>query len=100
MNKANLQLERLYLAIASLNKALVAKNVLLRNEVERALHEAEAAATGEDHFGQLSPANRDAVCFPIRALRLANAGNVGTLPTFSELAKSIGETKEPYNDQR
>jgi hypothetical protein len=46
-------------------------------------------------------ANRDAICFPIRLLRIANnsQGESDILP-FSELAKMVGQTKEPYNDQR
>jgi hypothetical protein len=49
----------------------------------------------------LSPANRDAVCFPIRLLRLANAKMAaqGDL-SFSELARDVGATKTPYGDQR
>jgi hypothetical protein len=49
----------------------------------------------------ISPANRDAICFPIRFLRLANRLHAGDEAfSFSELARRVGETKEPYNDQR
>ena len=48
----------------------------------------------------LSPANRDAVCFPIRLLLAANnAQGEAQIPSFSELARMVGRTKEPYNDQ-
>jgi len=100
MNTANLQLEGLCLAIAAINRALVAKGLLTAGDVDGALHGAEAAATADERFAaQLSPANRDAVCFPIRVLRIANAAGAEP-PTFTQLAKAVGETKQPYNDQR
>jgi hypothetical protein len=40
----------------------------------------------------VSSANRDAVTFPIRFLQRANdAADGDTLPTFSELARRVGE---------
>lgn len=99
MNTANLQLEGLCLAIAAINRKLVAKGLLTREEVDEALHVAEAVATADERLvEQLSPANRDAVCFPIRVLRIANTA--GEPRTFTQLAKAVGETKQPYNDQR
>lgn len=102
MNTANLQLEGLLLAIAELNRALIRKGVLSAEEIDAALHQAEASATSEERMTQdLRPSNRDAVCFPIRLLRLANSKMAaqGEL-SFSDLAREIGETKQPYNDQR
>lgn len=102
MNTANLQLEGLLIAMAELNRALIRNGVLSVEEIDAALHSAEASATSEERMTQdLSPANRDAVCFPIRLLRLANSkmSTQGEL-SFSELAREIGETKLPYNDQR
>jgi hypothetical protein len=101
MNTANLQLEGLYLAIASINSALVRKGLLTVEEIDTALRRAEANAVGEDRLTEdLSPANRDAVCFPIRLLQLANnSQSEGEIPQFSELARLVGETKRPYNDQ-
>jgi len=101
MNTANLQLEGLYLAVAAINQALVRKGVLATEDIDRALRVAEATATAEERMVEdLSPANRDAVVFPIRFLLAANnsASEDGTAP-FSELARLIGETKRPYNDQ-
>lgn len=101
MNTANLQLEGLLIAIASINRALVAKGVLSVEEIDRSLAIAAQTALGDNRVVEdLSPANRDAVVFPIRLLRLANtmAGPDG-VPTFAELARKVGETKEPYNDQ-
>lgn len=101
MNTANLQLEGLLMALASLNQALVARGVLATEEIDRALAISEQTALGDDRITEdLSPANRDAVLFPIRLLRLANnmAGDQA-VPAFAELARRVGETKEPYNDQ-
>ena len=101
MNTANLQLEGLLLAMAELNRALVEKGVFRAEEIDAALHAAEASVTGEERMTEdLSPANRDAVCFPIRLLRLANEKNLppGGL-SFSALAREIGMSKPPYNDQ-
>lgn len=102
MNTANLQLEGLYLAVAALNDLLVKKDVLSREEIDTALRTAEATAVGDDRLvEEFSPANRDAVAFPIRLLQIANnsADGEGT-PSFSELARMVGETKPAYNDQR
>lgn len=101
MNTANLQLEGLLMAVAAVNQALVAKGVLATDEIDRALAVCEQTALGDDRLVEdLSPSNRDAVLFPMRLLRLANnmAGSRG-LPPFAELARAVGETKHPYNDQ-
>ncbi|KAA9368297.1 MULTISPECIES: hypothetical protein [Ochrobactrum] len=99
MNVANLQIEGLCLAIAALNRALVEKGLLSRTEIESALQTAEVTARSDDRFVEdLTPAQRDAVCFPIRILLVANSCDNAAPTTFSELAKSVGETKKPYND--
>jgi hypothetical protein len=97
MNTANLQLEGLCLAIAAINRELVAKGLLSPAEIETALRNAETGANSDHGSGHLSPANRDAVCFPIRLLQLANA-NSGEPLSFADLAKKVGETK--YGDAR
>jgi hypothetical protein len=102
MNTANLQLEGLVMAIAAINQQLVAKGVLTANEVDRALALAEATAVGDYRASEdLPPASRGAIAFPVRVLRLANkmAGDTD-VPSFSELAKIVGETKQRYTDQR
>ena len=99
MNTANLQIEGLLMAVAAVNRSLVDKGVLSRAEIERALAICEANATGEDRaIEELSPANRDAVVFPIRLLRAANADGAPT--TFSALTKAVGQNKGRYNDQQ
>jgi len=99
MNTANLQLEGLYLAIAAVNKALVANGVLTQKEIDTALRTAEETAMGDCHLEELSLSNREAVAFPARLLALANSGAPETeVPSFSELAKMIGETRDPVLD--
>ncbi len=101
MNVANLQIEGLLMAVAALNNALVHKGVLSVDEIDEALRKAEALVTGEERVHEdMSPSNRDAVCFPIRLLLAANREQAeNSIPPFSELAKSVGESKRPYNDQ-
>lgn len=102
MNTANLQLEGLYLAIAAINEALIAKGVLSRDEVTHALRVAEQSVIGSDRATEdLRPAERDAMAFPCRLLIEALATtSSGQPPSFSELARRVGAGKERYNDQR
>ena len=101
MNTANLQLEGLYLSIAAMNEAIVRKGVLTREQVDAALRSAEETAASDYGNEDKSSAHRDAVAFPMRVLRLANNMSAdGQVPAFSELAKMVGQTKEPFNDQR
>ena len=100
MNTANLQLEGLLMAIASINKALVSKGILTTDEIEKALATSEQLVVGDDRAVEdLSPANRDAIAFPIRLLRLANSAEADESSSFSQLARLVGETKDRYNDQ-
>jgi hypothetical protein len=102
MNTANLQLEGLYLVVAALNNALVKKGLLSRDEIDLALRRAEQTALGDDRVAEdMRAANRDAIAFPARFLALANrTASADEISTFSELARMVGSTKEPYNDQR
>lgn len=102
MNTANLQLEGLYLSIAAINNALVSKDLLSREDVNRALRTAEQIALGDDrNIEDLSPANREAVAFSPRLLALANnMASDSETPSFSELARMVGELKNPSNDSR
>jgi hypothetical protein len=65
MNTANLQMEGLLLALGSLLRTLKDKELLSSEEIERMLVEAENRATRPEGF---SPANANAVLFPIRFL--------------------------------
>lgn len=89
------------MAVAAMSRMLVDKGLLSADEIDETLHRTEAALTGEERIVEdLSPAYRDAVCFPIRLLRLANSAQAnGQTPTFSELTKMVGKTKGHYNDQ-
>lgn len=93
MNTANLQLEGVYAALAALTDALRSKGLLTANEIDDALRRAEEAGRGADS-GRLSPANADAVAFPLRYLRMANQASMeGRQLPFGEIAKMVGATK-------
>ena len=95
MNTANLQLEGLYAAVAALTDALRAKGLLSGGEIEAALKRAEETATRELP-AHLSAANVDAICFPLRYLRIANqAAEAGRELPFFEIARLVGEHKPP-----
>lgn len=102
MNVANLQLQGLIMAVAAINNALVHRGILSVDEIDLALRKAEAALTGDERFYEdLPQANRDAVCFPIRLLQLANHSQGETdIEPFSELARMVGQTKESFGDQQ
>ncbi len=72
MNTANLGLEGLCLAIASVNALLVEKGLVSHAEMREALERAGESATAKGEHDDLSEANRKAICFPIRFLMLAN----------------------------
>lgn len=101
MNTANLQIEGLLMAIAGLNQLLVAKGIASVEEIDKSLARSEQTVLGDDRVVEdLSPANRDAIAFPIRLLRLANnRGDGAGTASFAELARMVGETKGKDNDQ-
>ncbi|MBE7183345.1 MAG: hypothetical protein INR68_02920 [Methylobacterium mesophilicum] len=90
MNTANLQLEGLYLALASIMASLRRHEILSESALDAALAEAERSAR-DDGECERSEANRQAVVFPIRLLRLANAYGTNDVPGFSELAARVGQ---------
>ena len=94
MNTANLQLEGLYMAVASLVELLKHKGLINANEVEVALARAERSVF-EGKSNDLSASNLEAIGFPIRLLRLANSTSFTghTLP-FNELTRRVGEAKD------
>lgn len=95
MNTANLQLEGLYVCIASLSNALVAKGVMTRQELDAVFASAQATALADYRSDDLSEANRDAVAFPARVLRaMNNSASKTEIPRFSEMAKLVGQTKD------
>jgi hypothetical protein len=88
MNTANLQLQGLCVALASLLQSLRAKGLLSTTEIDQMLEDAEAAATDFDQ--SLRPANAEAVIFPIRFLRAANAEPGAGVPNFQDIARQVG----------
>ena len=97
MKVANLQLQGLLMALTSINNALVHKGSLSIDDIDEALRKAEANLTDDEErlFEDMSPANRDAACFPIRFLQAANNAQGETdIPSFTELARIVGQTKE------
>ena len=90
MNTANLQLEGVVMAMASISETLIAKGVLTRDELAASLMEAEKCIE-EDEDRKLSDSNRAATLFPIRVLLLANqAQEQGKRLTFSDYAEMVG----------
>jgi hypothetical protein len=70
VNTANLQLEGLYLALASVLSLLREKNLVSEQEIDSALASAEVKASFDpDRPQELSAAHVDAICFPLRLLR-------------------------------
>ena len=78
MNVAMLQLEGLLMAIASL------KGLLSVDDIDLALRKAESGMTSDERAcEEMSAANRNAICFPIRLLQLANnAQSQTSVPPF------------------
>ena len=100
MYVANLQIEGLLMAIASINHILVRKGLLTTQEIDIALRKAEASEVGVERADNISPSDRDSISFPIRLLQLANQCQPeADIPPFSELALMVGQIKEPGNDQ-
>ena len=95
MNTANLQLEGVYAALAALMNALKAKGLLSEGEIDGALAEAEECLAKDGaRPAELSAANLDAIRFPLRLLRLANARAAsGGDCSFTGLAAEVGRSK-------
>jgi hypothetical protein len=71
MNTANLQLEGLYIAFASILNTLVEKGLLSREEINVAMQRAEQTVVGDIRVTEdLSPANRDAISLSGKANRI------------------------------
>ena len=95
MHVANLQLEGLLMAIASVNNVLVRKGMLSVQEIDEALAKVETGLMADEHVTEdMSASNRDAVCFPIRFLKLANLGqSEDSIQSCAELAREVGRLK-------
>ena len=88
MNTANLQLEGLYIAVATLVEAIRQKGLLDADEIEQALLRAENLAPQRSE--PLPEANMAAIRFPARLLLLANQAAVrGEQFSFEDLARRV-----------
>lgn len=96
MNTANLQLEGLYVVVTALAEALREKGLLSADELAKSLDRAEAVAWQAASKKDISPSNIEAIIFPIRYLRVAvDAASRGQHLPFHEVARIVGETKQP-----
>ena len=95
MNSANLQLEGVYAALTGLMTALRDKGLLSLDEIDQALAKAEAGLVADVRRpAEVSAANVEAICFPLRYLRLANRATAdGPALSFAELAARVGQMK-------
>lgn len=96
MNTANLQVAGVLAALGTMLELLRRKGVLTRMEVDEALAEAEETLlTDPRRPEEVSRSNVDAMCFPIRYLRAANASPEpgAAAARFSELATTVGLRK-------
>lgn len=90
MNTANLQLEGLIMAVASISEAIAKKGLLTHEEIGQALASAEQSAVRTD-TADLSDSNQAAAVFPIRILSLANqASQHGRSYSFAQYAELVG----------
>ncbi len=91
MNTANLELEGLYVAVAAVNHLLVQKGVIALAELQDALDEAHTVAKAAVKERGLSGSNKEAICFPVRFLRLASdKADRGEPVDFHSVTRDIG----------
>jgi hypothetical protein len=90
VNTANLQMQGVLLAVAAVNRLLVERGLVSKEDLTAALSNAESRITSDESISDLiSAPNRAAIVFPLRMLRHAIPGDAD--PSFSELARSVGE---------
>lgn len=95
MNTANLQLEGLLVGLSAVLRSLRQKGLLTAEDIDSTLDAAERAVKADpERPEELSSSNVDAVLFPIRFLRAANARNENdAIPPFSNMASAVGQSK-------
>jgi hypothetical protein len=95
MNTANLQLEGLYVVLATLLDAMCEKGFFQREEIEDLLKRAESALSADpDRPTEMRGANVDAICFSARFLMQAMQGaSEGRDHSFARLASRVGQAK-------
>lgn len=87
MNTANLQLEGVYLVLAELLEALIAKGHVDRSQLISILSETERGIAGDSSRpAEVRDANVEAIAFPARFLKSAlKASSEGRKPSFAEI---------------
>jgi len=95
MNTANLQMEGLLLAVASVLEVMVRRGVVAREELSKALEAAEECAA-RDREG-LRQANLEAIRFPIRYLMETVSGAQGS-SNFAAVATRVAEALDERRD--
>ena len=95
MNTANLQLEGVCVALSAILDALRSKGAISGAEIETVLAAAEDAVRGDARRpDEMSDANVEAICFPIRYLRAANRlSDGGPVSAFSRIATGVGQER-------
>jgi hypothetical protein len=98
MNTANLQLEGICAILAALVGVMREKGLLNSDEIDRLLAGIEASLVSDPHRpAELRGANVDAICFPVRFLRLAlQSTSEAHQLSFAELAARVGLTKPDH----
>jgi len=95
MNTANLQLEGVYLVLAALLDALIAKGAFEKSELVTILAEVERAIGADaSRPAEIRGSNIEAAQFPARFLKSAlRASAEGQRPTWAEAVSLIRETR-------
>jgi hypothetical protein len=100
MNTANLQLEGVYVILAALLEALMAKSVLNETELIAILSEVERNILADPSRPvEVRGANVEAMLFPARFLKSAlQTSSLGRKPSFAEIVSLISRGRaEPEN---
>lgn len=94
MNTANLQLEGVLMAMAALCRLMREKGMVDEREIDAALSDAEEMLAQDTlRPEQLSPANVEAMKFPLRFLREANRCMETDSFAYSKIALVVGRTR-------
>lgn len=95
MNTANLQLQGMLLALSSLLETMKRKGLMRQDDIDAALDRAASEVSCDaQRPPELSPAHIEAICFPIRFLRVATHA-AGQNQSFSEIAAGVGRSSKP-----